>query len=273
MVFTPASSSQSLICIGPSHASHLPPGHTTDTSADNTRQILTTHSQKGANGPTDEEHKPNTETREQPERRNNVLLLTRRPAPLRSLLSTVFVRPHISAARAHVALGAAAAGVFVRELQLTGAVARAVAGHALAGREGGEACREDAAEDGTVGVVPVGREGRGAGCGERVERRGFNGDFLLRSLVKIRVRVRGQAVGAVAGVFESLEVGGHVQDVDVVALSDVLGEALWELGNVRGGFIYAETQLVLTSATSDSTILLNVFFFHSLLECSSIHLS
>lgn len=124
---------------------------------------MATHGVEQTDTPADKEDHEDREGADEPERHDDVLLLTGGTTPACGLLGAVGVCADFVLAGARVALAAQVAGVLVSVRQDTRTVASAVAGHRLAGGQGGEAARKDTSERSGLVVGLVGRGFRDQG--------------------------------------------------------------------------------------------------------------
>jgi hypothetical protein len=220
--------------LSPNTTNDLLPRGPTDTSTDNTGQLLATNRVHHADDSRDEERKHDTGSNEQPEWNRDVLLLTRGAGPVGHLAALALAHDGRLASAAVTVLLRLVLGL-VQELAL--AVAGAVLRDLLAGGERVEEGREDAAngavgllvrgEDGEVleiGVVGLGVGGcRGLGC------EGEEGLGVLA--VAARLDGGGHLVAAVGGDYAALGVGRrgrHGDKGDVETAGSEAGQGVLE---------------------------------------------
>jgi hypothetical protein len=154
---------------------------------------LATHGVEQTNTPADSEHHEDGEGADKPERHDNILLLASRAAPAGGL-DALGVFADVVFAGARVAFAAQVAGVLVGVGQDARAMTSTVAGHGLAGRERGEASREDSSEGSSLVVGLVGGSVRGQGG---LEVRSGLCDFGdQRSLLDVALLMGETSVGA-----------------------------------------------------------------------------
>jgi hypothetical protein len=155
---------------------------------------LATHGVKETNTPADSKHHEDGKGADEPERHDDILLLTSGAAPAGGLLGAIGVCADVGFAGARVALAAQVAGVLVGVGQDARAVTGAVAGHGLTGGQRGEAPRENASKGSSVVVGLVGGGVRGQGSLE--VRSGLCGFSDQGSLLDVALLMGETIVGA-----------------------------------------------------------------------------